>query len=96
MEVTERAVRALSRYQHSWAAFLDPADPTKVRLLGTSKDIEATVFEQIPVFPSQGDAMLDEIFAGKRVVIVLDAPTDPAPTRPSWRKFTTAPSSTFR
>ena len=58
-------------------ALRDPTDTTLVRILGASKDIESLIFEQVPVFPSKGDPMLDEIFSGKGVVVVIDAPLDP-------------------
>lgn len=77
VEVTERAVRALSRYRHSWLAIFDPLNPGMVRILGTSQDIEERVLEQIPVFPLEGDAMLAEILSAGNVVVVLDAPSDP-------------------
>lgn len=77
VEVTERAVRALSRYRHSWLCIFDQNDPNLVRVLGTSQDIKERVLEQIPVFPVAGDAMLAEILAAGNVVVVLDAPDDP-------------------
>lgn len=77
MAVTERAVRSLSRYQHSWLALFEGDDLGQVRILGASKEIESTVLEQVPTFPAAGDAMLDEIRTAGRVVVVLDAPLDP-------------------
>jgi two-component system, cell cycle sensor histidine kinase and response regulator CckA len=77
LEATRRAVEAAAGYSNVWLCVLEPGRPGMVRVLGVAGAMESTIWEKAPRFPIAGDAMLEEILAATRPVVVEDARTDP-------------------
>jgi signal transduction histidine kinase/ActR/RegA family two-component response regulator len=74
LAVTRTAVRAAAGYDNVWLAVFEE---DMVRLLATSGNAEAVIWEQAPRFPAAEDRMLDEIRKGTHPVVVTDARVDP-------------------
>ncbi|MBM4781817.1 MAG: GAF domain-containing protein [Archangiaceae bacterium] len=87
MRTTGEAVQAMTRYHSAWIAWFDPDRVDEVRVLAASGAVEATVWETSPVVPRGTDAMVEEIAAGGRVIVVEDARTDPRTNKEMVARF---------
>lgn len=76
MRTTGTAVMAMTRYRSAWIGWFDPDRPDELRVLAATGVVEATIWETSPVVPRGTDAMIEEIAAGGKVVVVEDARTD--------------------
>ncbi|MFT3712826.1 MAG: ATP-binding protein [Archangium sp.] len=76
MRVVTSAVRAVSRYNSAWMAWIDPDLDSHVRMLALQGSVLTTWINAIAI-PIAGDAMIKEIIDGGRPVIVNDARVDP-------------------
>ena len=76
MHIATGAVRDVSRYRSAWLSWMDPENDENVRLLALRGTILVT-WQDALVIPIAGDAMVQEIIAGGRPVVVADARTDP-------------------
>jgi signal transduction histidine kinase len=87
MRAVAKALESLTRYRSAWIAWFDPVNTELVRLLAASGQVEETVWETSPLIPRTGDAMLEEIAAGLRPVVVLDARTDERTNKAQVERF---------
>jgi signal transduction histidine kinase len=76
IRVANAAVRDVSRYKSAWLSWMDPENDANVRLLALRGTILVT-WQDALVIPIAGDAMVQEIIAGGKPVVVTDARTDP-------------------
>lgn len=87
MRTTGAAVPAMTRYHSAWIAWFDPDNVNELRVLAASGTVEATIWETSPVVPRGSDAMIEEIAAGGKVVVVEDARTDPRTNKEMVARF---------
>jgi signal transduction histidine kinase len=76
MQIATAAVRDVSRYRSAWLSWLDPENDESVRMLAVRGTALVTWKDGL-VIPFAGDAMIREIVAGGKPVVVADARTDP-------------------
>jgi signal transduction histidine kinase/ActR/RegA family two-component response regulator len=74
---TRRAVRTVSSFESVWIFALEPGAPRRLRALAAAGDVAPGMWEHAPMLMVEGDAMLEEICASDRPVVVIDARTDP-------------------
>lgn len=76
IRVANAAVRDVSRYRSAWLSWMDPENDENVRLLALRGTVLVT-WRDAMVIPIAGDAMVQEIIAGGKPVVVTDARVDP-------------------
>jgi signal transduction histidine kinase len=77
VDATRVAVEQVSGYRHAWLGLFEEADPEHAVIVAVSGDKEQIVYERCPRVPIAGDAMMAELVAAQRPVVVADARTDP-------------------
>jgi signal transduction histidine kinase len=87
MAVTERAVGELTRYRHFWLGIFEPDGSPFIRVLDASTSQKKAAAELSDLVPTEGDQMVAEIKAGRSVVVVVDAETDPRTNKDMVKLF---------
>lgn len=89
VEATHQAVVELSRFRHVWLALFESLDATHMRMVQFvgGQALGELVFATCPLVPIKGDAMMEEIVAGRAPVVVDDAQTDPRTHKDIVRKL---------
>ncbi len=77
LRATGVAVRNATAYSNVWLAAIESGRPRRVRILSSAGAMEPILWERAPLFPVDGDAMLEEIVSSTHPVVVADARTDP-------------------
>jgi PAS domain S-box-containing protein len=77
LSMTRDEVEQVLGYRHAWMFISETDEITEVKLIDYAGSKRDQVWEQVPVIPAKGDAMIEEIMRSDRPVIVEDARTDP-------------------